>query len=168
MPKKGYKHSEETKRKISESEKGKIVSLETRKKLSIGQKLRFQKESVWNKGKKGVQKSKWKGKIIPHLKRYQFKEGSNHLNWKGGKSRNIHGGKKYKEWRLKVYKRDNFTCLICQIVGGQLQAHHLMSWVKYPKLRYKVDNGITLCKECHKLIHSKKYLYGTKNKRISK
>lgn len=31
----------------------------------------------------------------------------------------------------------------------RLEAHHIKSWKNYPKLRYKVSNGKTLCYECH-------------------
>lgn len=61
--------------------------------------------------------------------------------------------KKYKEWRAKVFLRDNFTCQVCREVGCFLHPHHIKSWAKYPKLRYEVSNGITLCVECHKEIH---------------
>jgi len=74
--------------------------------------------------------------------------------WRGGK-RPHHSHWKYSQWRTKVYERDNFTCVNCQNVGGYLEAHHIKSWAKYPKLRYNVQNGITLCEECHKIIHKK-------------
>jgi len=57
----------------------------------------------------------------------------------------------YRKWRLAVYTRDNFTCVNCRKVGGYLVAHHIKGWAEYPKLRYLVDNGITLCLDCHKL-----------------
>ena len=28
---------------------------------------------------------------------------------------------------------------------GKLEAHHILSWSKFPELRYEVNNGITLC-----------------------
>lgn len=31
--------------------------------------------------------------------------------------------------------------------------HHKKGWKDYPELRYDVDNCITLCRECHKLLH---------------
>ena len=58
---------------------------------------------------------------------------------------------------MSVFIRDNFTCQFCGIrgnqTGGYLEAHHIKGWTKYPNLRFNVNNGIALCKECHKLAH---------------
>jgi hypothetical protein len=49
-------------------------------------------------------------------------------------------------WRKSVYKRDNWKCKInnndCK---GRLEAHHILGFTDYPKLRYDINNGITLC-----------------------
>ena len=61
--------------------------------------------------------------------------------------------KKYIDWRNKVFKRDNYTCQDknCKSKKGcYIEAHHIKSWVKYPKLRYLISNGLTLCLICHK------------------
>ena len=64
---------------------------------------------------------------------------------------------KYKEWRFKVFKRDNFTCQKCGIKaqGGLgrrviLNADHIKPFSLFPKLRFVVHNGRTLCLDCHK------------------
>lgn len=61
----------------------------------------------------------------------------------------------YKEWRRLVFERDQYTCQKCGQVGGTLNAHHIKSFKYYPKLRTELNNGITLCKECHILEHRK-------------
>lgn len=61
--------------------------------------------------------------------------------------------KEYKKWRQNVFIRDNFTCQNCGERGGRLEAHHKKEWAYYPNERYNIDNGITLCKRCHKKIH---------------
>jgi len=63
---------------------------------------------------------------------------------------------KYKQWRSRVFQRDNWTCQTCGAKSSEgksiyLEPHHIKGWAKYPKLRYEISNGITLCKECHKL-----------------
>ena len=69
------------------------------------------------------------------------------------------GTYKYKQWRFNVFKRDKWTCQGCRIVGGKLQAHHIKQWARYPKLRFTVSNGSTLCKVCHKLANDKQRNY---------
>lgn len=68
-------------------------------------------------------------------------------------NRDYRHSSEYKEWRQKVFVRDNFTCQICNQVGGTLNAHHIKTFKKYPKLRFDVNNGITLCESCHKKLH---------------
>ena len=58
--------------------------------------------------------------------------------------------------RRKIYARDKYTCQICRQKPkgkGQLNAHHIKKWSEYPKLRFKISNGITVCLGCHKKIH---------------
>jgi transcription elongation factor Elf1 len=55
----------------------------------------------------------------------------------------------YKEWRLKVLKRDKFKCRKCG-KKTKLYCHHIKTWASYPALRYDPSNGIALCGNCHK------------------
>ena len=61
--------------------------------------------------------------------------------------------KEYKLWREAVYQRDNFTCQACGQKGGELNAHHIKAYALYPDLRTSIENGVTLCKDCHKAVH---------------
>jgi len=66
------------------------------------------------------------------------------------------------KWRMEVYERDKYKCQSCGQVGGGLEAHHILSWAQYPETRLDVDNGITLCRECH--LHK---VHGYKKKKVS-
>jgi endogenous inhibitor of DNA gyrase (YacG/DUF329 family) len=55
-----------------------------------------------------------------------------------------------REWRIAVFERDNYICQRCNIRGGRLQAHHKKPYKEYPDLRYDLNNGETLCIDCHK------------------
>jgi len=73
----------------------------------------------------------------------------------------------YMQWRLAVFVKDNWTCQKCGVRSGNgkevyLEAHHKKSYTKYPKLRFEVSNGKTLCLDCHK-IENKKQMKGNKN-----
>lgn len=59
----------------------------------------------------------------------------------------------YSVWRKQVLSRDNYTCNICGARGQRMHAHHLDSYARNPALRTDVDNGVTLCKECHDAFH---------------
>lgn len=95
----------------------------------------------------------------------RFRSGENCARWNGGVSK-LHKTERqlamqtleYKLWRTAVFMRDNFTCQGCGTEGGYLEADHIKSWALYPELRYAIDNGRTLCRECHKLTDS----YGAK------
>jgi len=59
------------------------------------------------------------------------------------------GSREYSEWKSRVNVRDNFKCQECGKEGRD--AHHIKSWKDFPKLRFDVSNGKTLCLDCHKL-----------------
>lgn len=59
----------------------------------------------------------------------------------------------YNEWRRLVHKSCDYTCQICGRVGGFFEAHHLNSWKLFPKQRFNVENGVSLCQPCHKAFH---------------
>jgi 5-methylcytosine-specific restriction endonuclease McrA len=66
------------------------------------------------------------------------------------RNRTKHGNAFDREWRVRVFDRDNYTCQICGAVGGRLQADHIRSYAAYPELRHDLSNGRTLCVRCHK------------------
>ena len=131
----GKKLSDKHRKKLSLVKKGKKLSEEHKRKLSkIGLKRRHSKET-----KKKMSLSHG-GTGIPQrtTKRYY------HLK-----------DAKYKKWRSKVFERDNWTCQTCGKRGCYLEPHHIKGWSKYPKLRYEVENGVTLCLGCHRLTRKK-------------
>ncbi len=72
--------------------------------------------------------------------------------WRGGVTEaNIlaRNGAKTKEWRRAVFARDDWTCQMCGVRGGKLDADHIKPWSAYPELRYELSNGRTLCRPCH-------------------
>ena len=62
----------------------------------------------------------------------------------------------HNQWKTKVFERDKFTCQKCNQVGRELNAHHIKSYKDYPKQRFKTNNGITLCVQCHRFVHKNK------------
>lgn len=58
-------------------------------------------------------------------------------------------------FRQAVLERDNWECQRCGVgVEEQLHAHHIEGAVQQPGMANDLENGITLCIGCHKLIHS--------------
>lgn len=56
------------------------------------------------------------------------------------------------EFRLAVFKRDNNKCIICGNKGTD--AHHIIERKLWSDGGYYVDNGATLCEDCHILAES--------------
>jgi len=94
---------------------------------------------AWNKGLKG------------------FMAGEKHPNWKGGSK---HGERvRFRDqMQMIIFKRDNFTCQICDQSGGYLQVDHIKRWSEYPELRFEESNCRTLCMACHYYITFKRKL----------
>jgi len=68
---------------------------------------------------------------------------------------------RYLAWRQSVLKGDQFTCQACgrqDDTGKTLRAHHIENYRRQAHLRYIVENGITLCVDCHSSFHNR---YGT-------
>jgi len=126
----GKIQSKELIQKRIESRKGYKHSKETLRKIGLSNKGK----TVSLETRKKISISQTRDKI--------FKGFKLSLNQKERRS------KKYKKWRTKVFERDNYTCWRCKS-KGYLEAHHWFSFAKYPQLRFNVDNGITLCEECH-------------------
>ena len=60
------------------------------------------------------------------------------------------GGQLHHQWSKDVKRRDNWKCKLSnENCSNRLQAHHILSWKDYPELRYKINNGITLCHAHH-------------------
>lgn len=94
--------------------------------------------------------------------------GENSHKWNGGATEEqklLRKRFEYVIWRTSVYDRDNYTCQCCGKHGGRLNAHHINSFANYPELRYEIDNGITLCVECHDTTEAGSFhnIYGTHN-----
>ncbi|WP_157815228.1 HNH endonuclease [Pseudomonas sp. QS1027] len=56
-------------------------------------------------------------------------------------------------WGRFIRMRDGFRCVHCESRHG-IQAHHIFRRVTFPEGKYELGNGITLCRVCHKLLHS--------------
>lgn len=120
----------------------------------------------WRKTGKGYYCSKscslrgknrgFKKGLIPWNKGKHFLQitGSKNKSWKGGITpinRRIRTSLEYILWRTAVFVRDNYTCIQCgDNQGGNLEADHIKPFALYPELRFAIDNGRTLCHECHR------------------
>ncbi|MBP5462527.1 MAG: HNH endonuclease [Lachnospiraceae bacterium] len=115
------------------------------------------KEYIANRAKKlsaafqGIGVNDWDGFITPERTR-------------------VRKSREYILWRESVFKRDNYTCQCCGARSSKhspvfLHAHHLDGFANNPDLRFDVDNGITLCRDCHdiRVAGSFHNIYGTRN-----
>ena len=59
---------------------------------------------------------------------------------------------KYKKWKENVLRRDCYRCRKC---GSKedLVVHHITHFAENVDLRFDEENGITLCRVCHREVH---------------
>ena len=132
---KGWKMSQQQKdflSKIKSGKKQQPCSEEKKKKIGIA-----------NKGENNGQ---WKGGITPlRVQIYKSKEEAN--------------------WRNSIYQRDQYSCQMpdCEHNNKRLNVHHIIKFSKILKIHniktlndaigckelWDIDNGITLCYDCH-------------------
>ena len=138
IKRRGQKRTAETRENISNALKG--------RKLSSEHCLKIREAAMGRKAS-----------VESRIKRSISERGENGSNWQGGKTdinQVIRQGVELRLWRESVFARDNWTCQDCgKRGGGELNAHHIKPFSKYPELRTSIENGITLCRKCHKLRH---------------
>jgi len=128
---------------------GKKLSAEHRRKISEGRKGI---PGYWL-GKKRSEETKRK---ISQSRRGKY-VGEKAGHWKGGSYAGLHRHTaEWKDWRKSVFSRDDYTCQMCGRRGVYLEAHHIWPRAKYPDRVFDIDNGITLCRDCHNLTKGKK------------
>lgn len=132
---KGHKHSQETKKRMSETRKGKYPSEEHRKKLSESRKGII----PWNKGISTPGETK--------KKISETKKGNKNHFWKGGISFLPYSPDWTKSLKHAIRVRDNFTCQLC--LKSQNGFSHHIHHIDYNKLNSNPKNLITLCISCH-------------------
>jgi len=199
MPKGIYKRTQYHRDIISKSKKGTHYSVEARlnmNKNKIGvPRPQWVKDkiSASNLGKKFSEATRkrmgdsHRGKkrkpftLETRIKISDSRKGSKSYLWQGGKTelkKSIKNTLQYKEWRLSVYKRDNFSCVGCGIHNDDLNCDHIKPYaliikekniesveqaLNCPEL-WDIDNGRTLCYPCHKLTPT----YGINSKYVTR
>jgi hypothetical protein len=167
--------NDEIKKKISESLKGRKkwpLSAEIKEKISAvkkgkksGAKGKHWKLSDETKLRMSIAKKKnppWFGKKLSKSHIANVIKGLKRNNKdKVHKCSELHLLRKsssWKHWRNSVFERDNWKCKSCNINCKELHPHHILNFYNNIENRFNVDNGITLCKKCHRDFHKK---YGT-------
>lgn len=163
-------HSKLSIKKNSESHLGKKLSEETKKKISIS----LKGKNTWLKGKKLTEEHK---KKISPLGRKHTEETKDKMrlsqlrekghNWRGGKTPERFKNR-WKQQKRKALKRDNFTCICGKTKkengNRELDVHHKIPFRCFKDLEegHKLDNLITLCRQCHLQEESKKTIINSK------
>lgn len=124
---KGYHPSEETRRKLSEKSKQVWEDEDFKKRMSEQRKGKFTREKnpMWNPNKTDEERKYQRG---------YFNEG-------------------YDDWCKQVKKQADYTCNCCGERGGKLHSHHLNDYHTHKELATDINNGVCLCEHCHREFH---------------
>ena len=167
----GKKMSDEQKRRLSDSKKGKYLGTD-----NPNHRERYIIKCDWcNEDLEPMTKSEieaWehhfcKDKNCRGKWMSEKVKGENHPNYNPNLTDEDRADRRLltenSDWRNKVYTRDDYTCQCCGQKGGRLNAHHLNGFNWDIKHRTDVNNGVVLCEDCHKEYHK---IYGKGNNTI--
>lgn len=115
---------------------------------------------------------------------FETPRGPEAFAWKGvGKVISLLRGWSFRHWRTDILSRDHFTCQRCGRTEGTIDAHHIVPFSQIVSQRARewtpdlttaedravfasrlmeddairsLDNGLTLCRSCHRIVHRKK------------
>jgi len=99
--------------------------------------------------------SAFKGKIHTPQRNQLLSEihsGNRNPNWQGGiYPENLRARRtaEYRNWKMAVLERDGHKCIECGAIE-HLQVDHIKPFALFPELRTILDNGRTLCADCHR------------------
>ena len=68
--------------------------------------------------------------------------------------KDIRKSPEYNQWKNEVKRRDGNACRRCGFENN-LHVHHIKPFKKYPEFALELDNGLTLCGNCHSLLRGK-------------
>ena len=153
----GKNHTEETRRKMSESQKGTKFSKSTLEKMSKAKKGRKMSEEEKQKRRGKTHKNPNCVCVACKAKK-GCSGGANHPNWKGGLSFLPYPPSWTLTLKRSIRERDNHICQLCgktkKEEGRELNVHH----IDYDKENLNPKNLITLCLRCNVKVN-----YGRKN-----
>lgn len=121
----------------------------------------LKKHNIQTRGMKEIRKNKKWGLSGKQNGMYG-RCGSKNPRWIDGSSplrQKVYARSFWKELIKIVYARDNYLCQRCgakHTSKNKLHAHHIKSWAGNPSSRIDLKNIITLCKNCHTFVHSKR------------
>lgn len=147
-------HSNVTKLKMRVAHIGRQKSIETRARMKAAQ-------QALDHSAKAERLRAWRflsGHLVPNCRRQRiastmkerWRERLHGAEPKYNRGRTRRPG--YQAWRRQVFTRDRYTCQRCGQYGGHLEAHHVEPWRDFPERRFDVNNGQTLCYECHVMV----------------
>ncbi|MAH50590.1 hypothetical protein CMI37_32520 [Candidatus Pacearchaeota archaeon] len=75
---------------------------------------------------------------------------------------------RWMNFKQEILRRDNYKCQHCEFnrnedyyLTKQLEVHHIIYVTQNRSLQFDKENCITLCEDCHKIVHSKdKHKFG--------
>lgn len=168
--------TDEHKKRISEtlkrkgikppSRRGATMSLEAREKIRKHHiKFGIKPPPLFSWRGKKFSKEHIRNLSLSHKNSPNTKHGDQCWNWRGGITPvylRIRNSQEYKRWRKFVLERDRYSCVSCGVSRNEkkLHADHIKPFALFESLRFVVENGRTLCVDCHKKIGWRGNQYG--------